>query len=155
MARIFISGPFSKGDIDTNVGLAVIAAERVSRMGHSPFISHAQGFVWGEFFEHENAFFYKWCNEWLPVCQAVLRIPGESAGADAECELARSLRIPVFYSFEELENYEHEAERFEAKLLSKGLLERALMENVPGITFIDATSPKDGKGKISHSLKNS
>jgi hypothetical protein len=38
----------------------------------------------------------------LTRCDAVLRIPGESRGADLECELARTLGIPVFTSVADL-----------------------------------------------------
>jgi len=36
------------------------------------------------------------------MCDAVLRIPGESRGADLECELARSRGIPVFDSIDDI-----------------------------------------------------
>jgi hypothetical protein len=41
-------------------------------------------------------------NEWVLRCDALLRLPGESQGADAEVELAKKHGIPVFYSIEEL-----------------------------------------------------
>jgi hypothetical protein len=34
--------------------------------------------------------------EWVLVCDAVLRLSGESKGADIECTLARKHGIPVF-----------------------------------------------------------
>jgi hypothetical protein len=33
---------------------------------------------------------------------ALLRLPGESSGADSEVQLALSLSLPVFYSFKDL-----------------------------------------------------
>jgi len=39
---------------------------------------------------------------WVEVCDAVLRLPGESAGADRECNHARSKDIPVYDSVDEL-----------------------------------------------------
>jgi len=35
-------------------------------------------------------------------CDAVFRLPGESAGADREVALARELEIPVYYSLDEV-----------------------------------------------------
>lgn len=40
--------------------------------------------------------------EWLPCCDAVLRLPGESSGADGEVARAVELGIPVFGSVAEL-----------------------------------------------------
>lgn len=40
-------------------------------------------------------------NYWLEVSDVVLRLPGESNGADKEIELANELMIPVFYSVED------------------------------------------------------
>jgi hypothetical protein len=39
---------------------------------------------------------------WLAKCDAVLRLPGASSGADREVEYAQKLGIPVFYSIEEI-----------------------------------------------------
>ena len=38
----------------------------------------------------------------LTMCDAVLRIPGDSRGADAECELARQLGMPIYASVDDL-----------------------------------------------------
>ena len=40
--------------------------------------------------------------EWLAVCDYVLRLPGESAGADAEVQRAGTLNIPVLYRLEDI-----------------------------------------------------
>ena len=39
--------------------------------------------------------------EWVLRCDALLRLPGESKGADAEVAQAKKHRIPVYYSIEE------------------------------------------------------
>jgi hypothetical protein len=45
-------------------------------------------------------------NQFLPCCAALLRLPGESSGADKEVQLAQSLGIPVFTEIESLiENF--------------------------------------------------
>lgn len=43
--------------------------------------------------------------EWVGVCDCVLRLPGKSSGADGEIKHADELKIPVFYSLEELIEY--------------------------------------------------
>jgi hypothetical protein len=40
--------------------------------------------------------------EWLKCCDAVLRLPGESTGADREVALAKELGIPVYYSIADI-----------------------------------------------------
>ena len=39
---------------------------------------------------------------WVESCDALLRLPGESPGADREVKHAITLGIPVFYSMDEL-----------------------------------------------------
>ncbi|GAG05287.1 unnamed protein product, partial [marine sediment metagenome] len=39
---------------------------------------------------------------WLEVCDCVLRLPGESAGADLEVERAKELGIPVYLTPEQI-----------------------------------------------------
>ena len=43
--------------------------------------------------------------EWLEVCDCLVRIAGESIGADREVEYMRQLGKPVFYTIEELLNW--------------------------------------------------
>lgn len=43
--------------------------------------------------------------DFIPACEAVLRVPGESAGADRECAFAEANGIPVFHSIESLIGY--------------------------------------------------
>jgi hypothetical protein len=40
--------------------------------------------------------------EWVKVCDGLLRLEGESSGADAEIEFAKQLSIPVFYGIDSL-----------------------------------------------------
>jgi hypothetical protein len=41
-------------------------------------------------------------NQFLPDCDAVLRIPGDSNGADKEVALAKTLGKPVFHRIDEV-----------------------------------------------------
>jgi hypothetical protein len=46
-----------------------------------------------------------WLNldfEWLKVCDCVLRLEGESKGADQEVELAKSLGIRIVYNINDI-----------------------------------------------------
>jgi hypothetical protein len=93
--KVYVAGPYTKGDVAVNVRNAFAAAEELAGHGFYPFVPHYSHF-WHMFFPHPYPFWMDMDREWLLVCDAVLRIPGESSGADDEVDLARVRRIPVF-----------------------------------------------------------
>lgn len=102
MRRIYVAGPLTRGDQRKNVRAAILAAEQLIKAGFIPFIPHLSHF-WGLIAPHPYGFWIEYDLEWLSTCDAVLRLPGDSPGADVEVVSARSLSIPVFYSVESLE----------------------------------------------------
>lgn len=98
--RIYIAGPISKGVLHENVRQAVLAADAVFRAGHAPFVPHLD-FLWELVAPctYESRMAYDF--EWIKVCEALIRLPGESAGSDREVALARELGIPVYFSVDE------------------------------------------------------
>lgn len=94
--RVYIAGPYSSGDQVLNVKAALDAAEDLVERGHIPFVPHLT--AWWHFLHPKP---YRWWirydNVWLLQCEAVVRLPGESPGADEEVALARSKGIPVYY----------------------------------------------------------
>lgn len=99
--KIYIAGPYTKGDVGQNVRTAIMDGDYVSRLGHFPFIPHLTHF-WHLVLPHEYQFWLDQDIEWLKICDAVLRLDGESAGADKEVELAKSLGKPIYYSVFEI-----------------------------------------------------
>ncbi len=99
--KIYVAGPYTKGNVEQNVDNAIEAANIIADLGFAPFVPHLTHF-WEERFPRPYAFWLELDNEFLPCCDAVLRLPGESTGADKEVELAKSLGIPVFESIDEL-----------------------------------------------------
>lgn len=93
--KIYIAGPYTKGDVAENVRNAVYAGNLVAHRGHMPFIPHLTHF-WHMLIPHEIDFWYAQDIEWLRVCDALLRIEGESTGADREEEIAREMGIPIY-----------------------------------------------------------
>jgi hypothetical protein len=93
--KIYIAGPYTKGDVAVNVRAAILAADYLRAMGHTPFIPHLTHF-WHLVSPHEIDYWYRYDLEWLESCDAVLRLPGESVGADREVERARELGLPVY-----------------------------------------------------------
>lgn len=125
--RIYIAGPISKGDLATNVNQATAAFVALAKLGYAPMCPHWSVYAHecdqGEFFEDENP---KACHAvgwaegnhdmthadwlgidlpWVEVSHAVLRLPGESTGADMEVAHAKANGLPVFKSIEEIEQH--------------------------------------------------
>lgn len=100
--RIYIAGPYSKGDVAMNVRDAVYAANYVAHtLGHVAFVPHLTHF-WHMLIPGEYEFWLDQDREWLKVCDAVLRLPGESSGADQEVALAGELGLPVYRAVMEI-----------------------------------------------------
>jgi hypothetical protein len=100
--KVYIASPYTKGDIAVNVKLQIDTVDELMNMGFVPFAplySHFQHMA------HPRP--YKdWIEidmVWVLACDCVLRIGGESAGADGEVKLAKDNGIPVYYSIKAIE----------------------------------------------------
>ncbi len=89
---IFISGPYAKPDPVINTRNAILAGERIVKTGHAPFIPHLNH-LWHLLCPHNKDFWYQYDLIWLKKCNAILRLPGESTGADREMKLAKKWGI--------------------------------------------------------------
>jgi len=101
--RVYIAGPISQGNQFLNCVRGVQVADTLLQMGYIPFCPHLSYFwhhisgrppTYGEWLKYDF--------HWIRLCHAVLRIPGESLGADKEVEFAKKYKIPVFYSIQTL-----------------------------------------------------
>jgi hypothetical protein len=104
MIKVYIASPYTLGDVAVNVKTQMDVADQLITLGFAPFVplySHFQHMA------HPRPYqvWVKLDKEWVRVCNCLLRLPGESKGADDEVALAMSLGIPVFYSIEELVEY--------------------------------------------------
>lgn len=102
--RIYIAAPYTKGDVIFNIRAVIDAAEAVAAKGHTPYIPHLAA-MWHLVHPHPVEFWYDYDLAWLRMCDAVLRLPGESIGADAEVEEARRRHMPIL-RFEDLQDME-------------------------------------------------
>lgn len=93
--RIYIAGPYTRPDPPTNVATAIRVAERVWAHGDIPFVPHLTMF-WQFYREHSYEEWLEYDLHWLSQCEALLRIPGESAGADRETIYAANLGLLIF-----------------------------------------------------------
>ncbi len=93
--RVYVAGPYTKGDVVVNVRKAIECADSLVRMGHEPFIPHLSH-LWHTISPHEYTYWMDRDLAWLDVCDALVRIPGDSAGADKEMAYAHEHGIPVY-----------------------------------------------------------
>ena len=99
--RIYVAGPYTKGDVKKNVEQAIFFGDWIAAFGHTVFIPHLS-YYWDKQIPHEWEFWMKQDFEWLKLCDAVFRIDGESRGANMEVEFARKLGKPVYTDITEI-----------------------------------------------------
>jgi hypothetical protein len=99
--RIYIAGPYTKGDVALNVRAAFAMASDLADRGFAPFVPHATHF-WHLLFPRPYADWLRLDLAFLPTCHALIRLPGESSGADGEVAEAIRLGLPVYHSLAEL-----------------------------------------------------
>lgn len=101
---IYISSPYTLGDVGKNVHVQLEAAHRILDLGHcpvAPLLTHYLHI-------HRQRPYEDWMAMDLALIRkmdAVLRLPGESKGADRETALAEKIGVPVLRSWDELENW--------------------------------------------------
>lgn len=100
MRYIYVSGPYSHGDQAANVRAAIEAANVLLDAGYIPYCPHLSHFH-HMLFPHDYETWMQLDLAWLEMCDAVVRLPGHSPGADREVTRAHELGIPVYYSVEE------------------------------------------------------
>lgn len=105
MLKVYIASPYRIGDKEANVRRQMDMADRLITAGFCPFVPLYTHFQQTYCPRQEELDWLLQDFEWLKVCHVLLRLDGESEGADAEVDLAKSLKIPVVYSFEELRQW--------------------------------------------------
>jgi hypothetical protein len=113
---ILIAGPYRGGTNDDpvlmqqNLERLESVALPLFRMGHTPMIGEwvalplvklAGSTKPGD--DAWNEIQYPVAHRLLEKCDAVLRLPGASAGADNDVKIAQARGLKVFYSLEEIE----------------------------------------------------
>jgi hypothetical protein len=111
---IYIAGPISKGDLCENINQANRAFRVLALAGLSPLVPHWSAFSGGAMVAPTSGAVFAMASAagcdlphetWIAIdlafverSDAVLRLPGESKGADMEVEHARARGIPVFHA---------------------------------------------------------
>jgi len=93
---IYLAGPYTNPDPVVNTRDTIIAAERLHESGlvtcHVPHLS----LLWHIVAPHDVNHRYDYDMAALCRCDAILRLPGASSGADNEVAFARSHGIPLY-----------------------------------------------------------
>ena len=101
MTKVYIASPYTIGDTAVNVRRQIDAANELMDMGLLPFaplMSHFHHLVHPRTYEQ----WMSWDLGWLASCDCVLRLGGESIGADIEVKEAIRLGKSVYYSIDEI-----------------------------------------------------
>lgn len=130
--RVYVAGPIKKGDLCHNIRQADDALLALMKAGFAVFNPMLSCYAGGAKVWHRDPFYtppgqepdfvyavgdhqarggfrdlpyedwYEQDLAWVAVSNAVLRLPGESTGADKEVEFATANGIPVFHDLKEL-----------------------------------------------------
>ena len=111
MIRVYVAGPIGADDDGRadRIAAGVGAAARLLVAGVAPFSPHlwaAAGCNADGLANYEHWMRYDFA--FLDVCDAVLRLPGVSPGADREVARAHGRGLPVFHSEAELLAWAHD-----------------------------------------------
>jgi nucleoside 2-deoxyribosyltransferase len=104
MISVYIASPYSTGDQLENVNRSFDAYIELVKLGFFPYAPLHAHFI----HERHPLPYEKWMmidEYWLAKCDCVLRLEGDSRGADQECVYADALGKKVFYTIEELAYY--------------------------------------------------
>jgi hypothetical protein len=114
---ILIAGPYRSGTggdpalIARNLERLEEAAAPIHRLGHVPMIGEwvalpilrgMDGADAGGRDSADGDVMYETAHRLLQHCDAVLRLPGDSAGADKDVEIAHERGLPVYRSIDEI-----------------------------------------------------
>ena len=93
--KVYVAGPYTNGDVAANVANAIRAANKILDAGHTPFVPHLFHF-WHLVYPRRYEDWTAMDMEWLKFCDVIVRLPGESRGADMEVAWAKSKKMAVY-----------------------------------------------------------
>jgi nucleoside 2-deoxyribosyltransferase len=101
LIKVYLAGPLTLGDRVENVRTAIVWAEYLASKGFAPYVPHLSHY-WDRLFPREYKFWLDYDRHWLEACDCLLRIPGESPGANQEMQWAIEMGKPVFLDYDAL-----------------------------------------------------
>lgn len=118
MKRVYVAGKYSDDNVLSvlgNIGRGIKLCKDLFLMGYAPFCPWLDHQYVLHMTDEERksltvSMFHDYSLQWLDVSDCVLVIPDRietSRGVQNEIARAKELNIPVFYSMEEMYDYEH------------------------------------------------
>jgi hypothetical protein len=102
MALVYIAGPYSSGDQVLNTRRAMEAGLLVhERTGAGVIVPHLT-LIGHAMFPRQVDYWYEFDLAQVTHCTHLVRLAGESTGADREVAYAEERGIPVFYDVDEV-----------------------------------------------------
>lgn len=97
--RVYVAGAYTKGDVALNIRRVIEVADKLVAAGHTPFVPHLYH-LWHLISPKDYEVWMRLGQEWLLVCEAMIRLPGDSSGSDDEESVAWERGIPVYNDVE-------------------------------------------------------
>jgi hypothetical protein len=101
MKSVYIASPYTKGDPQENTNKSFDCALDLIQLGFAPYAP-----LYSHYLHLRRPQPYETWTKldmiWVLKCDCLLRLPGESSGADAEVKFALENNVPVYYSIDEL-----------------------------------------------------
>lgn len=101
--KVYIAGPYAKGDVAHNIRRVIDVANQIAGMGHTPFIPHLFHF-WHLIHHHPDEFWLRMDLTWISCCDVLFLLDGESEGAKVEVNFALQKGIEIITSMEGLKH---------------------------------------------------
>ena len=102
--RVYIAGPMTNGghgmDLDA-IRRAIGVAHSLKNEGYLPYCPQLT-LLWQLMYPEPYQDWLRMDEQWIPVCDVLLRLKGDSVGADREVECARSHHMGIFHSLGDL-----------------------------------------------------
>lgn len=99
--RVYVAGPYS-ADPEACTSEALRVGSLLLDLGFAPFVPHLSHYWQTLHQQHDYETWMRLDLAWVEAADVLLRIPGESPGADREVEHARARGVPVVTSVEAL-----------------------------------------------------
>ena len=81
--KVYIAGPYTKGDASLNVRRMIEVAERVVEAGHTPFIPLLYH-LWHLMSPHDYEYWMALDHAWIEACDVLIYLSGESSGTQED-----------------------------------------------------------------------
>ena len=103
--RVYVAGPYT-ADPERCTAEAVQVGSVLLALGFAPFVPHLSHYWQTLHHQHDYEDWMRLDLAWVEAADVLLRIPGESPGADREVEHAAAHGVPVVSSVERLVEWE-------------------------------------------------